>query len=199
MSSPSCKIKVKDNDSHPSCSPETSNHNQEDECSKLTQRTIMPLISVFQTGAATFPFKYLQICPHEAELTSFQTHFFTEKLKELGNEPGTSGSVAVNSGHYTTENNNSLIYLNDDATAIAMLFSDCDRVSRGHVRVSCLNDYMSRKIDDDPTWQAHNREMLQKLVQLLDPNQLDVEVTREQFVGALKTILKMSDTRRITV
>nr|CAD7443420.1 unnamed protein product [Timema bartmani] len=158
---------------------------------------------LFQTGAATFPFKYLQICPHEAELTSFQTHFFTEKLKKLGNEPGTSGSVAVNSGHYTTENNNSLIYLNSiivyhknvyDATAIAMLFSDCDRASCGHVRVSCLNDYMSRKIDDDPTWQAHNREMLQKLVQLLDPNQLDVEVTREQFVGALKTILKMSDT-----
>nr|CAD7425004.1 unnamed protein product [Timema monikensis] len=82
----------------------------------------------------------------------------------------------------------------DDATAIAMLFSDCDRTSCGHVRVSSLNDYMSRKIGNDPTWQAHNREMLQKMVQLLDPNQLDVEVTREQFISALKTILKIPDT-----
>nr|CAD7412294.1 unnamed protein product [Timema poppensis] len=117
MSSSSCKSKGKDNDSHPPCSPETSNHNQDDECLKL-----------------------------------------------------------------------------NDATTIAMLFSDCDRTSCGHVRVSCLNDYMSEKIGDDPTWQAHNREMLQKLVQLLDPNQLDVEVTREQFISALKTILKISDT-----
>jgi hypothetical protein len=41
--------------------------------------------------------------PHEAESTSFQIHYFSEKLVAPGIEPGTSGSVARNSDHYTTE------------------------------------------------------------------------------------------------
>jgi hypothetical protein len=42
------------------------------------------------------------ICTHEAEWTPFQTHYFSENLVAPGIEPGTSGSVARNSGHYTT-------------------------------------------------------------------------------------------------
>jgi hypothetical protein len=47
-------------------------------------------------------------CTHEAECTPFQTHCFSEKLVAPGIDPGTSGSVARNSGHQTTEavNNN---------------------------------------------------------------------------------------------
>jgi hypothetical protein len=38
-----------------------------------------------------------------AEWTPFQTHFFSENLVAPRIEPGTSGSVARNSDHYTTE------------------------------------------------------------------------------------------------
>jgi hypothetical protein len=36
---------------------------------------------------------------HEAELTPFQTHYFSENLVASGIEPDTPGSVARNSGH----------------------------------------------------------------------------------------------------
>jgi hypothetical protein len=39
------------------------------------------------------------LCTHEAEWTSFQTHYFASS----GNRTRTSGIVARNSGHYTTE------------------------------------------------------------------------------------------------
>jgi hypothetical protein len=57
----------------------------------------------FLTGAATFPFKQLLNYLHEAEWTSFQTHYFSENLVAPGIEPGTSGSVARNSDHETRE------------------------------------------------------------------------------------------------
>jgi hypothetical protein len=41
-----------------------------------------------------FPFKQLLSYSHEAEWTSFQTHYFSENLVVSGIEPGTSGSVA---------------------------------------------------------------------------------------------------------
>jgi hypothetical protein len=59
------------------------------------------LISVFYTGFATFPSKYLLIYPHEAEWTPFQAHCYTENLVAPGNEPETSGLAA--SYHETTE------------------------------------------------------------------------------------------------
>jgi hypothetical protein len=55
------------------------------------------------TGAATFSFKKLLSYPHEFEWTPFQTHYFSENLVAPGIELGTSGSVARNSDHYTTE------------------------------------------------------------------------------------------------
>jgi hypothetical protein len=39
----------------------------------------------------------------EAEWTLFQTHYFSENLIAPGIEPVTSGSVARNSDHQTTE------------------------------------------------------------------------------------------------
>nr|CAD7414592.1 unnamed protein product [Timema poppensis] len=45
-------------------------------------------------------FKKLLICPHEAELISFQTYWFTEKILDVaGIKPRTSGSVTRNSDH----------------------------------------------------------------------------------------------------
>jgi hypothetical protein len=38
-----------------------------------------------------------------AEWTPFQTHCYSENLVAPGIEPGTSGSAARNSDHYTTE------------------------------------------------------------------------------------------------
>jgi hypothetical protein len=58
-----------------------------------------PLISVFETGAATFPFKLLLSYPHEAEWTPFQTNYFTENVVAPEIEPGTSRFVARNSDH----------------------------------------------------------------------------------------------------
>jgi hypothetical protein len=55
------------------------------------------------TEAATVSSKWLLGCPHEAEWTPFQTHYFSENLVALGVEPGTSGSVARNSDHWITE------------------------------------------------------------------------------------------------
>jgi hypothetical protein len=49
------------------------------------------------------PFKQLLSYPHEAEWTPFQAHYFSENLVAPGMEHGTSGSVARNSDHYTTE------------------------------------------------------------------------------------------------
>jgi hypothetical protein len=62
-----------------------------------------PLISVFQTGAATFSFKQLLNCPREAEWTLFQIPYFSEYLAGPGLDPGTSGSVARNSNQYVTK------------------------------------------------------------------------------------------------
>jgi hypothetical protein len=46
------------------------------------------LVSVFLTGAATFPFKELLICPHEAEWTLLQTRCFSENLEAPETNPG---------------------------------------------------------------------------------------------------------------
>jgi hypothetical protein len=59
--------------------------------------------SWFSRPGAAFPFKYLLSYAHEAEWTPFQTHYFSENLVAPGIEPGTSGSVARNSDHLTTE------------------------------------------------------------------------------------------------
>jgi hypothetical protein len=48
-------------------------------------------------------FKQLLTHHHEAEWTPLQTHYFSENQLAPGFEPGTSGTVATNSGHYTTE------------------------------------------------------------------------------------------------
>jgi hypothetical protein len=42
----------------------------------------------FETEAATFSFKLLFSCTHEAERTPFQTHYFSENLVALGIELG---------------------------------------------------------------------------------------------------------------
>jgi hypothetical protein len=47
--------------------------------------------------------KYLLNYPHEAEWTPFQTHYFSKNLVAQEIEPGTSGSVAINSDHFTTK------------------------------------------------------------------------------------------------
>jgi hypothetical protein len=57
----------------------------------------------FYKGATNFSFKLLLNCTHEAEWTPFQTHYLSEILVVPGIEPGTSGSVARNSDHWTTE------------------------------------------------------------------------------------------------
>jgi hypothetical protein len=49
-----------------------------------------------------FSFKLLLIYPHEAEWSPFHTHYFSENLVAPGIEPGTSGSVARNSDHFST-------------------------------------------------------------------------------------------------
>jgi hypothetical protein len=42
------------------------------------------------------PLLFLQVAPHEADWTPFQTHFYSEHLVAPGIEPGTSESVASN-------------------------------------------------------------------------------------------------------
>jgi hypothetical protein len=42
--------------------------------------SLAAVISVLYTGAATFYFKQLLNCTHEAEWTPFQTHYFSENL-----------------------------------------------------------------------------------------------------------------------
>jgi hypothetical protein len=70
----------------------------------VVSATDLPAVnSVFLTGAATFSFKLLLNYPHEAEWTPFQTHYFSENMVAPGIELGTSGSVARNSDHQTTE------------------------------------------------------------------------------------------------
>jgi hypothetical protein len=51
---------------------------------------------------ATFSFKYLLNCTHEAEWTPFQTHYFFFP-GSTGNRTRASGSVAKNSDHETKE------------------------------------------------------------------------------------------------
>jgi hypothetical protein len=46
------------------------------------------VISVFQTGDATFSSKQLLSCTHKAEWTPFQAHDFSENLVAPGIEPG---------------------------------------------------------------------------------------------------------------
>jgi hypothetical protein len=53
----------------------------------------------FLDGTATFSFKWLLSCPHEAEWAPFQTLYFSENLVRAEIEPRTSGSVARNSDH----------------------------------------------------------------------------------------------------
>jgi hypothetical protein len=59
----------------------------------------MVVFSIFFIGAAPFSLKQLLSCTHEVEWTPFQTHYFTENLVVPIIEPGTSGSVAMNSDH----------------------------------------------------------------------------------------------------
>jgi hypothetical protein len=61
------------------------------------------LISVFYTGAATFLSSSSSFTLIRAEWTPFQTHCYSEKLVADGIEPGTSGSAARKSDHWTTE------------------------------------------------------------------------------------------------
>jgi hypothetical protein len=68
--------------------------------------------SVFLTRAATFSLKYLLNYHHEADWTPFQTHYFKENVVAPGIEPGTSGSVARNSDHQTTEAVDAFYYYN---------------------------------------------------------------------------------------
>jgi hypothetical protein len=56
----------------------------------------MAVFSAFWTGAAAASFTQLLNCTHEAEWTTFQTHYFPENLVEPGIEPG---SLAKNSDH----------------------------------------------------------------------------------------------------
>jgi hypothetical protein len=60
------------------------------------------VISIFQTEAATFSFKWLLSCTHETVWTLIQTRYFSKKSGSTGNRTGISGSVAKNSNHLTT-------------------------------------------------------------------------------------------------
>jgi hypothetical protein len=53
----------------------------------LHGRSPAAVISIFYTKAATFSFKYLLNCTHEAEWILLQTHY-SENLVEPGIEPG---------------------------------------------------------------------------------------------------------------
>nr|CAD7456085.1 unnamed protein product [Timema tahoe] len=55
----------------------------------------------------------LLICPHEAVLTPFQTHCYTENLVAPGNKPGTSGFVTRNSDYKPQRGIQSVITNND--------------------------------------------------------------------------------------
>jgi hypothetical protein len=57
----------------------------------------------FLDRSSYFSFKQLLTCTHDAGWTPFQPHYFSENLVALEIEPGTSGYVAKNSGHLTTE------------------------------------------------------------------------------------------------
>jgi hypothetical protein len=63
----------------------------------LAWRIPTAVFSTFKTGTATFSFKQLLICTHEAEWTPFPTHYFSEKLVAPVLEPGPLRSVARNS------------------------------------------------------------------------------------------------------
>jgi hypothetical protein len=67
------------------------------------QRILTAVFSVFKTEAVTISSKQLLNCTHEAEWTPFQLHYFSEKLVAPGTEPGTSGSLAWNYDHQTTQ------------------------------------------------------------------------------------------------
>jgi hypothetical protein len=64
---------------------------------------LRPLVSVFNTGAATFSLMWLLIYPHEAEWTLLQTHRFSENVVASGIESGTSGCAARNSDHWNKQ------------------------------------------------------------------------------------------------
>jgi hypothetical protein len=57
------------------------------------------LISVLQTGAATFLSSSSSFILIRAEWTTFQTHCYSENLVAMGIELETSGLVARNSDH----------------------------------------------------------------------------------------------------
>jgi hypothetical protein len=52
------------------------------------QRIPIAVFSDLYTGAATFSFKEVLSCTHEAEWTPFQTHYFSENLVVPGIDPG---------------------------------------------------------------------------------------------------------------
>jgi hypothetical protein len=56
-----------------------------------------PLICVFYNGVTTLSVISLLSYPHEADWTSFQIHYFPEKVIAPAIEPGTSGTVVRNS------------------------------------------------------------------------------------------------------
>jgi hypothetical protein len=61
------------------------------------------LTSVFYIGAPTFSFKLRPMYTQDTDWTPFQTNSYSENIVVSGIEPSTSGSIARNSGHYSTE------------------------------------------------------------------------------------------------
>jgi hypothetical protein len=59
----------------------------------------------------TFYGTLLLNCPHEAEWTPFQNPYFSENVVGSRIEPGTSGSVAINSNHRGVLLNNNFQFL----------------------------------------------------------------------------------------
>jgi hypothetical protein len=69
------------------------------------------VLSVFYTGAATFFFKQLLSCTHEAEWTPFQTHYFSESLVAPGIE---LGPLDLYPGTLTTRPQRRICQFSDD-------------------------------------------------------------------------------------
>jgi hypothetical protein len=84
------------------------------------------IIPVFWTGAG-----------HEAELTLFQTHYYSENLVAQGIKSGTSVSVARNSDH-----RGGLI-----------------PQSKTHMKQNCTGSVIAKNIDVQMIWTILNRNM----------------------------------------
>jgi hypothetical protein len=85
------------------------------------QRISSVVFPGFETRVATFSSKQLLNCTNKAEWTPFQTHYYSEKLVVLGIKPGTSGSVARNSDHWTTEAVK-ILFINGDINHYPFLY-----------------------------------------------------------------------------